>query len=290
MNIESPLVSFCLLTYNQEKYVEDAINGALNQRYSPLQIIISDDCSTDGTIDIINKVVGNYKGEHHIHLNFNDSNLGLASHFNKVMMDLATGEFIIIAAGDDISYPDRTLKSVQFLQNNSDCLIADFGVDYIDESGTIILRKVKQGDSSFTIDDFLSGKINGTMGCSRIYSRKLFDLFGNLAPSCPTEDSTSVFRGVLMGRISCLQEKVLSYRIHTSSISSPENFIKLRTWDILNQYLKDAEVAHRMKLISNQQYQKIIRKLKFNAYKREILRWKKAIVFLGKKNIKRFKG
>jgi glycosyltransferase involved in cell wall biosynthesis len=40
-----PLVSFVLLTYNQEKYVADALRAALNQTYSPLEIIISDDCS-----------------------------------------------------------------------------------------------------------------------------------------------------------------------------------------------------------------------------------------------------
>ena len=47
-----PLVSFCILTYNQEKFIEDAIKGALSQEYDNLEIIISDDGSTDRTYDI----------------------------------------------------------------------------------------------------------------------------------------------------------------------------------------------------------------------------------------------
>ena len=56
MNNERPLVSFCIVTYNQEKYIRAAIEGALKQTYSPMEIIISDDCSTDGTYkEILNR-------------------------------------------------------------------------------------------------------------------------------------------------------------------------------------------------------------------------------------------
>ena len=54
--MNKPLISFLLLTYNQENYIQDAINGALAQTYSPLEIIISDDCSTDGTYKKIEEI------------------------------------------------------------------------------------------------------------------------------------------------------------------------------------------------------------------------------------------
>ena len=50
--MEKKLVSYCLFAFNQEKYINEAIKGALNQTYSPLEIIISDDCSTDLTFQI----------------------------------------------------------------------------------------------------------------------------------------------------------------------------------------------------------------------------------------------
>lgn len=55
-----PLVSVCLIAYNQEKYVEKAIDSIFAQTYSPLEIILSDDCSTDNTLIII-KALLNYK-------------------------------------------------------------------------------------------------------------------------------------------------------------------------------------------------------------------------------------
>jgi GT2 family glycosyltransferase len=47
------LVSFVVLAYNQQKFVAEAVRGALAQTYHPLEIVISDDCSTDGTFDVI---------------------------------------------------------------------------------------------------------------------------------------------------------------------------------------------------------------------------------------------
>ena len=48
-----PLITFALFAYNQEKYIEEAVQGAFLQTYSPLEIILSDDGSTDRTFEII---------------------------------------------------------------------------------------------------------------------------------------------------------------------------------------------------------------------------------------------
>lgn len=50
-----PLITLAILTYNQAKYIAEAIDGALSQCYHPLEIIISDDCSQDVTYQIIKK-------------------------------------------------------------------------------------------------------------------------------------------------------------------------------------------------------------------------------------------
>ena len=61
MNTIRPLVTFGLISYKQEKFIEEAIKSALSQDYSPLEIVISDDCSLDNTFSIIEKVVSEYK-------------------------------------------------------------------------------------------------------------------------------------------------------------------------------------------------------------------------------------
>ena len=60
MNRNKMKVSLLVFSYNQFKYIEDAIHSALNQDYCNLEIIISDDCSNDGTFDLVKNLVSNY--------------------------------------------------------------------------------------------------------------------------------------------------------------------------------------------------------------------------------------
>ena len=106
MNNKKPLVTFAIFSFNQEKYIHDAVQAAFNQSYSPLHIILSDDNSSDKTFSIIENLKNKYSGIHKITLNKNNKNLGISGHINKVM-DIAEGELIVVGAGDDISLPNR---------------------------------------------------------------------------------------------------------------------------------------------------------------------------------------
>ena len=111
-----PLVTISMMTYNQEKYVRDAVRGVLSQTYEPLEIVISDDHSTDRTWDIINEEVEAYKKAGGIHkniiLNRNEKNLGIAMHAQKAA-SFKHGEIIVGNGGDDISLPNRVEKIVK---------------------------------------------------------------------------------------------------------------------------------------------------------------------------------
>src|SRR5215208_5561829 len=92
-----PLVSFALLTYNHEKFIRDAVSAAFAQTYQPLEIIISDDCSTDQTFEIVQEMVLAYTGEHRVVLRRNPENLGadgLGLHVTRVF-DSSEGELIV---------------------------------------------------------------------------------------------------------------------------------------------------------------------------------------------------
>ena len=70
--MERPLVSFVVLCYNQESFIREAFNSALLQTYSPLEIIVSDDCSTDGTFDVVQQMAndrGAYESSTTCHYN-----------------------------------------------------------------------------------------------------------------------------------------------------------------------------------------------------------------------------
>ena len=63
---ERPLICFGLLAYNQEPFIREAVEGALAQTYAPLEIILSDDCSTDRTFEIMQETVAAYRGPHKV--------------------------------------------------------------------------------------------------------------------------------------------------------------------------------------------------------------------------------
>src|SRR5574344_1400791 len=109
----SPVVSFCLFAYNQEKYISKAVHAALAQTYSPLEVVLSDDHSPDGTFEIMRRIAAEYRGPHRIILNRNERNLGLVAHINRVVAQCASGELLVLAAGDDWSKPERTATLVR---------------------------------------------------------------------------------------------------------------------------------------------------------------------------------
>src|SRR4249919_1275211 len=95
-----PLLTLVVASFNQEKYIEQAVRSALAQTYSPLEIIISDDCSRDRTFVIASEITSIYKGPHKIRLNRNLTNLGIGGHVNRIM-ELCHGQLVIASAGDD---------------------------------------------------------------------------------------------------------------------------------------------------------------------------------------------
>lgn len=95
-----PPVTFMIMIFNQAKYIVDAVQSAFGQEYDgPLEILLSDDASTDGTTELLRKMVERYDGPHSVRLSVNRSNLGLMAHFNKVFA-LARHDLVVCGAGD----------------------------------------------------------------------------------------------------------------------------------------------------------------------------------------------
>ncbi len=95
------LVSICMPTYNGERYIADAIQSALNQTYGDFELLISDDCSTDLTADIVQEFM---RRDDRIHYWRNDSRLGLFPNYNECMSQ-CKGDLIKPFAQDDLLSP-----------------------------------------------------------------------------------------------------------------------------------------------------------------------------------------
>ena len=259
--MDLPLVSFVLLTYNQELYVKQAVEGALKQDYPTLEIIISDDCSSDSTFEIIQSVVSTYSGKHKVTILRNSSNMGLVSHLNKLFANHVNGDYIILAAGDDISLSSRTYDTVSYFKKYETSGLL-FPIVKIDSNGKMVgnsysdeTRVFKLSNSYFKSYSFM---IDGTALAIR---KEVLSVFGLLAPTCPTEDSTLRFRCLLLKGIVYVGKPGIYYRIHSSSMSSFNNIFKLNVVNIAEQYEKDVSIAYKYGYINAAFFKKVLLKI-----------------------------
>ncbi len=119
--MEQPLLSVCIITYNHENYIREAIEGVLMQKVNfSYEIIIADDCSTDNTQKIILEYVE--KHPNLFTLIFQDRNVGAAQNWLE-LLNKPKLKYIAYFEGDDYwTDPNKLQKQVDFLEGNSDFL------------------------------------------------------------------------------------------------------------------------------------------------------------------------
>ncbi len=218
---EQPLISFLLLAYNQERFIRDAVAGAFAQTYTPLEIILSDDCSYDRTFDIMSEMVASYSGPHKIILNRNERNLGIGAHMNWAQA-AAGGELIVGAAGDDISVPARTERifTEWVRMGRGICSIYSDAI-IIDENSRELGALVgsQTGSHVGTIEEAIAKVHVGVCGCTHVYSKRTFELFGAMDGRVYAEDLVIAFRNFLIGKIGYIGEPLVFYRSHVGNVS-----------------------------------------------------------------------
>jgi glycosyltransferase involved in cell wall biosynthesis len=101
-----PLVSLVITTYNRAIFLRKAIESARAQNYENLEIIISDNCSSDGTKEI----VGEYADDRRVKYSINSENIGMLPNFLKATSELAMGEFITYLSSDDYLINDEFIS------------------------------------------------------------------------------------------------------------------------------------------------------------------------------------
>ena len=215
-----PLVTFAVLTYNQRNYVLEAIKGALAQDYDNLEIIVSDDCSTDGTYELVESFVKSYTGPHRILVNQTLKNKCILGHFFDVV-DLANGRLLLLAAGDDVSYPQRVSETVAAWRNEGAVgLYSNY--DLIDHSGAILARDFSPNPSGPGVDNIFGKPLHYEIhGASSAYDLEFIRSLSRPAGRFFFEDSFMTFMIKLYdGKISKINKSLVGYRTHAASLSN----------------------------------------------------------------------
>ena len=226
--MSQPLITYALFCYNHEAWVREALAGALAQDYSPLEIIISDDCSTDNTFAVIKEVAAAYAGPHHLVLNRNPSNQGIGTHVNTVF-GLARGEWIVTGASDDISDPGRCSRIVELAREHPRAGAIGLGWRDLNEDGSITAsvmehryresRTLRAGSKDW-IDSLFRGELC-VGGMSAAWRNEMVKAVPPLPHSVWQEDEVySFWAGWLGYSILFRPEPLITYRRHLQSISN----------------------------------------------------------------------
>lgn len=217
---DPPLVTFVILAFNQAAYIADALHAALAQSYSPLEILVSDDCSSDDTPGIIRTIAGNYPGPHKLVLNFNESNLGIGAHVNKVFQ-LARGQLLVFAAGDDVSAGNRVERMVAaWLHHGRKPSAIYCEANAIDALG----QPCGHFDTALAGIERLPERLISysnrrkllLLGACAAYTPQVHAAFGPLDPRLGVEDIPLTVRASLLGGVECIDERLVDYRINVS--------------------------------------------------------------------------
>jgi glycosyltransferase involved in cell wall biosynthesis len=209
---DHPLVTFALFAYNQEKYIREAVEGAFSQTYEPLEIILSDDCSSDRTFEIMQEMTAAYDGPHKVRVRRNDVNCGFAGHINLVIK-LANAHIITWAAGDDIAIKDRTSTLVAPMINDKNIFGVHSAIIEITESGEMLEeRHHNDRVKNIQLDDVCR---NGTsvVTQSHAFRRDVFDHFGPLMSDLTNEGPVMAFRESSLGNVEYIDKPLTYYRV-----------------------------------------------------------------------------
>jgi len=206
-------VTLMVMTYNREHFVLPAVESALQQDYSgPLEILISDDASTDNTREILRELVAAYTGPHSIRLNINNYNMGLIAHFEKAVL-MARHDLVVCAADDDISRQDRVSKLVD-LYRRTDAWLLYSAVEFMAPDGTPL--------PDFKIDTTFSNEWDLVdvakswavfIGATAAYHKNLLKILGPIVERDAYEDLVLSFRAALTCKLAYSAEPLLRYRL-----------------------------------------------------------------------------
>lgn len=211
-------ISVCMATYNGELFIREQLSSILPLLSDQDELIISDDGSTDMTLEIIKS----YEDPRIILLDnkvFNSPIFNFENAMSKV-----SGDVIVLSDQDDIWKANKLIKireKFQGLDNNVELKM--FNGNCIDAEGSII-----RDDLFFylSVKDGLYSNIvkNSFMGCNMSFSKKLLDYALPFPRRIPMHDVWLASCAYVFGNVEFVNEKVFSYRLHdgnyTGAISS----------------------------------------------------------------------
>jgi glycosyltransferase involved in cell wall biosynthesis len=246
-----PKVSVFMMAYNHAPYVAQALDSALAQKTEfPVEIVIGEDNSTDGTRSIVKDYVQRYPTR--IRALLHETNIG--AHRNQIaVFEACKGEYLALLEGDDYwTDPLKLQKQVSFLDKNPDYALCFHNVLVLQNEATegILYNQSTQSTTTTSLDLAIRNYI-ATVSCML---RRSFPTMPEWFERAPAGDYSLHMMHARYGKIGYLPEVMAVYREHEqSSWQSKSSFYKKTNWfKTLAFLIPEFDGAVQEQLISSQ--------------------------------------
>lgn len=229
MNKENPLVSVIIITYNSSRYIIDTLESIRNQTYDNIELIVSDDCSKDNTVEVCSEWIDRYKDRFaNTILITVPENTGISANSNRGLR-AASGTWLKSISGDDMLLSNCISDNIEFSKSIPEESFIVSDMNEINEEGVLIRERNDNLGLNFISNLPTAGKqlklysrwpafLNTpTFFCKKEIVDKInlcdegFRIF---------EDMTIVHRLMEMNvKLYYMKKPTVAYRIHENSIS-----------------------------------------------------------------------
>jgi glycosyltransferase involved in cell wall biosynthesis len=255
-------VSFLIAAYNEEKHIAACVDSCLEQTHPHVEVSVTDDGSTDGTWQILQR---RYASNPRVRLARFATNRGKVPAFNRAFAN-AAGPYYALIGADDVNFTDRAAVSLDFLQASASDLVAarPFFCDADLRPVSFALRDVRP--SHFRLERILFD--NFCYGGTFLFNRRLARRCFPVPDTLQFEDWWILFNAVLYGRAVYLDRPVMQYRQHGRNTVSGVDDRRLiqriqkdfkRHFEYYRVFEKEIETTGRLTAGEKTRYQNLVR-------------------------------
>ena len=250
---QNPTLSVVVICYNHAAFIQDTLEGILNQVHGfSMEILVFDDASTDATVEVVNQIQKEHPKGDKIILKAHQKNKGMLANFTEAI-EQASGRFIALCEGDDYwMAQDKIQTQIGFLEMNKDHSAVASHIIHVDVSKTLLTDEWPNINEQTSIDFRMIGCEYPVPTCTLVFRNglSLNTLKRIKKVSGVLGDYPLITDLLLQGKIAVLPQKMAAYRHHTDSNFSSSNLSDMVSRGLLTRKKITLGLLVRFKWIS----------------------------------------
>lgn len=215
-------ITVCVPTYNRRPLLKTCLASILNQSVADYEVIVADNCSTDGTADIVRSFTDS-RLRYHRH----DSNIGPFGNMNW-LIEAAGGDYVCIAHDDDVYAPEFLQRESEMLDRYPNVGMVHCAVHEVDIDGT--RRQVVRAYPTTRVlpgrDEFVRYLQGHNVCCSSVMARRAMFRENPFDPRFLSADFLMWMKFALRADVAYIAEPLLDMRVHGDTVTSWLNPMK----------------------------------------------------------------